>query len=152
MPGWLFGWVGGDTVGRIAFSKAFLTLLLWWGVTVIGFWLGDANLGRPAATVTGVLAPACLFCWAMWHPTGNGLKLWVIDGIYLWLRLGMLILVGVAIWRLVHVQGRLGPWAAQAWPLASIGAVLVVLQRALAAWLRRSHQHARVAAGRLVHD
>ena len=152
MPSWLFGWVVGDTVGRIAFSKAFLTLLLWWSVTVVGFWLGDANLGRPAAPVTGVLAPACLFVWAMWHPTGNGLKMWVIDGIYLWLRLGVLILVGIAIWRLVHVEGRLGPWVAQTWPLALIGAVLVVFQRVLAAWLRRSHRRASVAAGHLVHD
>lgn len=61
MPPWLMGWLVGDLVGRIAFSRAFLTVALWYGITAFGFWLGDANLGRQAAYVTGVLAPACLF-------------------------------------------------------------------------------------------
>lgn len=150
MPAWLIGWIVGDAAGRIAFSKPFLTVALWCGVCALGFWLGEANLGRAAGTWTALAAPAALLAWTLWHPARNGAKVWLVDGIYLWLRLGVVILVGWAAWLLFEAQGRVGPWLVQAWPMAVGCGGLWIVQKLLVAWMIRSHRLA--GAGSRLHD
>ena len=121
MP-FVLGWIFGGAFARIAFSRAVVTLALWFGVFVAGNMFGRANISPSAGPVTAVLAPSALLAWALWRPATSRVRLWLLDGIYLWIRLAMFgCLIAIA-WKLVSVRFSL-VHAAPSWPYAIGGGV-----------------------------
>jgi hypothetical protein len=140
MP-FIWGWIVGDALVRIAFSRAVVTLALWYGVVAAGYWLGHSNISPAAGPVTAVVAPVALVGWGLWRPATSKVRLWLIDGIYLWLRLAMwgcLVMVGA---KLVVVNFKLADLA-PAWPFAVGGGLAWLLQTGLIAWVARGHRRA----------
>lgn len=138
----LFGLMFGRLFAQMAFSRAVVTLAMWAGVVFVGVQVGTANISPAGGMVMGVAAPIALLGWALWHPARSRAKLWLLDGIYLWLRLGLVFCVVMTGLALVAAGARLGQWIVMAWPYAASGGVIWGAQRALAAWLLRSHLRA----------
>jgi hypothetical protein len=137
MP-FIWGWIVGGALARIAFSRAVVTLALWYGVVAAGYWLGYANISPAAGPVTAVVAPSGLFVWALWRPATSKARLWLIDGMYLWLRLAMWGCLVMFVGRLVAVGFKLTDMA-PAWPFAVGGGLAWLLQAGLIAWVTREH-------------
>jgi hypothetical protein len=147
MP-FIWGWIVGDALARIAFSRAIVTLALWYAVVAAGYWLGHSNISPAAGPVAAAIAPLALLAWTLWRPATSKARLWLIDGIYLWLRLAMwgcLVTVGA---KLVAVNFKLTAMA-PAWPFAIGGGLAWLLQAGLIAWVARGH---RQAGGRSLVD
>ena len=140
MP-FVFGWIFGGAFARIAFSRAVLTLALWFGVFVAGNMFGRANISPSAGPATAVLATSALLAWALWRPATSRVRLWLIDGIYLWIRLVMWGCLVVIVWKLVSARFSLLN-VTSAWPFAVGGFVAWLLERGLIAWLAREHVRA----------
>ena len=132
----------GLLLGRVVFSHAVLTVIVWYGLSATSFWLAHRNLGPAAAPYAAVLVPASLLVWTLWRPAESRTKLWLFDGFYVWTRLGVAWAVILSSFRLLAAHGSLAAWLPIAWPylLAGLGSWLA--QRALAEWLRRSHLRA----------
>jgi hypothetical protein len=132
----------GLVLGRVVFSHAVLTVVVWFGLSAISFWLADRNLGPWAGPYATVAAPMALLAWTLRRPAESRAKLWLFDGFYVWTRLGVAWAVVVAIARLVADDGSLARWLLDAWPYALVGVGSWLTQRALTEWLRRSHVRA----------
>lgn len=143
----LFGMLIGDTLKRVGFFCAFGTMLLLGGISFASYRLVERNLDPAMATAAAVVVPAVLLVWAIWRPL-RGLRLWIVDGVYLAARFGMLIgLVGFA--AILPGSGfHVGLWLARAWTWAALAAVLWVVQRLLQAQVRRVHRIAEAANDR----
>jgi hypothetical protein len=140
MP-FIWGWIVGDALARIAFSRAIVTVALWYGVVAAGYWLGHSNISPAAGRVTAVIAPSALLAWTLWRPATSKARLWLIDGLYLWMRLtmwGCFVMVGG---KLVAVNFKLTDMA-PAWPFAAGGGLAWLLQAGLIAWVAREHLRA----------
>ena len=138
--GILIGNAFGRGAARIVMSHAFLTLVIWCAVTLIGGRIGYYNISPAAGYVTAVLSPAVLLAWTLWHPARSRAKLWMLDGLYVWARLCMFWFGGWAAVRLFASQWRLGPWIVSALPQLAAAAGCWALQRALVGLLVRSHR------------
>lgn len=135
----LFGLLFGRLFARIAFSRAVVTLALWVGVVFVGVRVGVANFSDTGGYVLGALAPAALLGWALWQPATSRARLWLIDGVYLWLRLGMWWFAGAAALRFA-ADGLMLSSLPLALPYFAAAAGLWAAQRALAGWVARSHR------------
>jgi hypothetical protein len=133
------GWQAGHGLARLLLSHAALTLFLWAGVAWTGYALTKANVGPTAAPYAAVTAPAALSVWMIVAPAKSRAKLWLIDGLYIWTRLGIVVVFGVGVYLLLHDGGRLAVWLRNVWPLAIAGGVLWAAQRGIFVLLRRSH-------------
>ena len=140
----LFGLLVGDAFGRgfarIILSHAFLTLVVWCGAVWVGIRIGYYNISPAAGYVTGALTPAALLGWTLWRPARSRAKLWMLDGLFVWARLGMFWFGGWAAIRLFGSDWRLATWVVEAAPIVAAAAGFWALQRALVGLLVRSHR------------
>lgn len=137
----LIGVLFGRLFMRIAFSRAVLTLILWaivWGTASDA---GGRLLGSGAGWIAGGLATATLLAWSLWRPARSRAKVWLLDGVYLWLRLGLIAAGALTVVSLFQGRGVTMAWAKDAWPIVLGGVAMWAAQRWLARLLVRSHGH-----------
>ena len=135
----LIGVLFGRLFMQIAFSRAALTLLLWatvWGTAEDA---GSQLVGHGAGRVTGWVAVAILLAWSLWRPARSKAKIWMLEGAYIWLRLGLIVAGVLSFMALLHERGVNAAWARDAWPFLLGGVAAWAAQRWLAALLVRSH-------------
>lgn len=139
MP-YLIGMILGDLLGRIGFFRAAGAALVLGGCAFLAHRLVAANLDPRHAWIAGTAAPLALFGWAIWNPAASRFRLWIVDGVYLALRLGMWWAVGGFVVGLVGAGFRVDVWLRTAWPSALVAAVLWVVQWVLGIQTARSHR------------
>ena len=137
--GILFGRAVGVLLGRLVFSHAMLTVIVWYGLSGFSFWLAYENLGLVYGRCAAVLALAALLAWTLRRPAESRVKLWLFDCFYVWTRLGIAWAVIVAAFRLLAEHGSLARWMPIAWPYLLAGVGFWLAQRAVLGWLLRSH-------------
>ena len=145
----LIGFFVGEFLKGVGFFRALGALLLLAGASFVTYRLVERNLDPAMATSAAVLVPLALFVWAIWRPLG-GLRLWIIDGVYLAARFGMwlgLVLFGLI---LVQVGFHLRLWIERAWTWAALTAVLWGVQWLLDAQVRRVRRMAEPSNDREV--
>ena len=145
----LIGFFLGEFLKGVGFFRALGALLLLAGAAFVAHRLVERNLDPGMATMAAIVVPLALFVWAIWRPLG-GLRLWIIDGVYLAARFGMwfgLVLFGLI---LVQVGFHLRLWLERAWTWAALAAVLWVIQWLLDAQVRRVRRIAETSDGREV--
>lgn len=139
------GFILGDFLQRVGFFRALGALLLLAGSSLVSFWLVARNVDPALARTVAVAVPLALFVWAIWNPSGHRLRLLIVDGVYLAVRLGMWL--GLTLFAFILLQSgfyvRL--WLERAWTWAVLAAVLWAVQWLLLAQVRRS---ARIMAAR----
>ena len=135
----LIGILFGRMFMRIAFLRAVLTLLLWAVVWATAEGAGGRLLGHRAGWLAGCLASATLLAWSLWRPARSRAKLWMLDGVYLWLRLCLIGAVALAALALLS-DGLTVALAADAWPFVLGGVAAWVAQRWLTGLLVRSRR------------
>lgn len=140
--GAIVGRAFGLLLGRVVFSHAVLTVIVWYGLAAAAFWLARQNLGPAAGPYAAALVPAALLAWTLWRPAESRVKLWLFDGFYVWTRLGIAWAVVVAAARLLADEGSMTAWIPNAWPYLLVGVGSWLAQLALVEWLRRSHVRA----------
>ena len=140
--GVLVGRAFGLLLGRVVFSHAMLTVIVWYGLSGVSFWLAYENLGIVYGRCAAVLAPAALLAWTLRRPAESRVKLWLFDGFYVWTRLGITWAVVVVAFRLLAEHASLTRWVPTAWPYLLAGVGFWLAQRAVVEWLRRSHVRA----------
>lgn len=140
--GAIVGRAFGLVLGRVVFSHAVLTVAVWYGLAAASFWLVRLNVGTAAAPWATVLGPAALLAWTLRSPATNRAKLWLLDGFYVWSRLGIVWGLGAALLRLLADGGVVMVWVPHALPFAGVTMGSWLAQRALKDWLRRSHVRA----------
>jgi hypothetical protein len=84
-----------------------------------------------------------LLGWALWRPTRSKARLWLIEGLYLWMRLAMWACLIAVVGTLVTVGFKLGAMA-PAVPFVVGGGCAWLLQRGLDAWVVRQHHRSGV--------
>jgi len=136
--GALFGRALGTVLGRVVWSHAFLTVVVWYGLSAAAFFVARANLGEAAGIPAAVLVPAALLAWTLHRPAESRVKLWLFDGFYVWCRLGVFWSAVVSAAGLFAAAGVITVWLSLVWPHLLVGLGCWLLQRALAEWLRRS--------------
>lgn len=140
--GSIVGRAFGLLLGRIVLSHAALTVGVWDGVAGGSYWLVRQNIGPGAAPYAGVLATLALLGWTLWRPAENRAKLWLLDGLYVWTRLGIGHVLLVAVMALLAVHGVIRSWLVDVWRTALLGAALLLMQRVMMSWVGRSHLRA----------
>lgn len=142
----VFGMLIGDALKRVGFFCALGTMLLLGGASFVSYRLVERNLDPALATAAAVAVPVALFVWAIWRPL-RGLRLWIVDGVYLAARFGMLLgLLAFAV-ALVEVGFHVRLWLERAWTWAVLAAVLWVVQRLLQVQVHRVHRIAEARTG-----
>ena len=140
MP-FLIGWLAGDMFLKSGLFRPIVTVLFWWGLVCICFFVGDANISRMAGQVMALVVPIAVLAWALWHPATSKVKFWLVEGLMICASLafvGLLIVIAV---RFVMVGFRLRDIVSD-WPLAFWAGAAWAVRRVLHALIDRSHRKA----------
>lgn len=140
MP-FLVGWLMGDMFLKSGLFRPIVTVVFWWGLAWICFYLGYANVSPEAGQVLAVVVPLAVLVWALWDPARSKLRFWLVEGVTICVGLAFFgLLLAIAI-KLVMVGFRLRDLA-PAWPFAVAAAVAWSVRRMLFMLIARSHRRA----------
>lgn len=145
----LIGWLAGGMFLRSGLFRPVVTVLFWWGLTCVCFFVGDANISRLGGQVLAIVVPLAVLIWALWDPARSKVKFWLVEGVMICAGLAFMgLLVAVAV-EFAMAGFRLRDMV-PAWPLAAWAGAAWLTRRLLVAIVERSH--ARVGERSVVFD
>ncbi|GAA0460204.1 hypothetical protein [Sphingomonas molluscorum] len=139
MP-FIIGMILGDVLGRIGFFRAAGAAIVLCATGFVAYRLVAANLDPGMAWVAGAAAPLALFGWAIWHPAKSRFRLWIVDGVFLAVRLAMWWAVIASAVGLVTSDFRLGTWLTREALFLPVAGVFWAVQWVLSVQVARSHR------------
>ena len=140
MP-FLLGWLLGGAFLRTGLMRPVVTVLFWWGLTCVCFFIGDANISRDAGKALAGAVPLAVLAWAVSDPATSKVRFWLVEGLMICAGLafvGFLIALAVRF----AVAGFMLRDLGADWPLAAGAGAAWLVRRALQAVIDRSHRRA----------
>lgn len=132
----LIGFFLGNAMGRVAFSRLALLMVLWIAIPLIAGRVIAANVSVAAGNMAVVAAPLAVLAWALVRPARSRIKLTLLDGLFAWCRIVAIFCAGRLTFKVIEAGLVLSTLAREGRTVAVLVAAMTI-SVALEKWIAR---------------